>query len=772
MASKIASSCAHRARRAAAFAATAALAVGSIAAFGAPAAVAAPGEYYASPAGSGDCTDVSSPCSLDTALAMTDASAIYLVADGGTAATFATSTGWNIDTDLTIQPADGVTATFDGQHSATHIFSVAADTSLTISGVTIENTSVTDTSGGGIYSLNGTVVVADSTFANNTATDSGSNVALGGGISSVGPRANLTVRSSTFVGNIRTSDSGFSGGIVMGNGNATVVSSTFVGNTLGISGVNSPPLTGNLFAANEYSCTGFLTDSGYNVADDDTCGFTPGGTSQTVSLESLKLPDLSSNYGLADNGGLTQTVLPGAGSSASGVIPAGTAMSGVIINGQGVYLCGDPTHPVVDQRGVPRPIVTDQACTAGAVEIEPAPVSTPTTITVTPTNNPSTFGGTTFTVEVTTTTDNQPVPTGEVTLDALGNGCVPPYTPLPQNGDGTVTKTYLLGAGDHQIVACYRDSGGAYAPSESVQFTQHVNRAPTSTTLMSSANPSNTGASVTYTVGVEGYVAGDMWNATVDFVDVTDAQNPVVVCSGVTFDRPDDPGLEPKATCTDQPTAGGHTVEATYNGTTNYAPSSATLTQTVDSPVPPAPVITAPADGSTTDDTTPAITGTGVVGNTVTVAVDGHAIGTTQIVAAAQKNPGVGLTAALTAGDAGTWSLTAPQLSDGTHTVVAFQTDPAGNDSADATTTFLVLSASGQPTAPSDSSAPSGTSSSASAVPPTGETTPTDGGSGSDAVLASTGTTGLSGLLAIALGAILAGVALQWRLRRRPGRHA
>ena len=74
------------------------------------------------------------------------------------------------------------------------------------------------------------------------------------------------------------------------------------------------------------------------------------------------------------------------------------------------------------------------------------------------------------------------------------------------------------------------------------------------------------------------------------------------------------------------------------------------------------PVITSPADGSTTTDTTPKITGTGQPGATVEVFVDGQDLGPADI------------------DDNGDWSLpvTTP-LAPGPHTVDATQTDQGGN---------------------------------------------------------------------------------------------
>jgi hypothetical protein len=85
-------------------------------------------------------------------------------------------------------------------------------------------------------------------------------------------------------------------------------------------------------------------------------------------------------------------------------------------------------------------------------------------------------------------------------------------------------------------------------------------------------------------------------------------------------------------------------------------------------------VVEAPANGSTTSDSTPAYSGTAEANSTVTVIVDGVTVGTT------------------IAGAAGDWSLTpAAPLADGTHTVKAFATDANNNTTPDSNTnTFTV----------------------------------------------------------------------------------
>src|SRR3984957_14362148 len=112
------------------------------------------------------------------------------------------------------------------------------------------------------------------------------------------------------------------------------------------------------------------------------------------------------------------------------------------------------------------------------------------------------------------------------------------------------------------------------------------------------------------------------------------------------------------------------------NNAATAAPISDVFSTT---PAPPAPTITSPANGST-DTTTaePAIAGTGVSGDTVTVSIDGTVAGTAAVVNSA-------------------WSFTPPSpLSNASHTVSATQAAAGGPSSTAATDTFTVA----LPTAP------------------------------------------------------------------------
>ena len=87
-------------------------------------------------------------------------------------------------------------------------------------------------------------------------------------------------------------------------------------------------------------------------------------------------------------------------------------------------------------------------------------------------------------------------------------------------------------------------------------------------------------------------------------------------------------------------------------------PASNDETYTLDNAPPAAPVVLTPANGSSTNDSTPTVTGTAEAGSTVTVFFDGASAGIT------------------TADGAGNWTFTAiPSLIEGSHTVKATAAD-------------------------------------------------------------------------------------------------
>ena len=225
--------------------------------------------------------------------------------------------------------------------------------------------------GSGIENL-GTLTVIDSTFSDNLATD-------GGGISSE-QGGRLTVIKSTFSGNsafvgggilsgetLTVIDSTFSdnsaefggGGIESDSGIMTVINSTFLDNgpflgggilSLGSATVKNTILAGGGAAEN---CFGVITDAGYNISNDATCGFSATGSRNSTN-------PMLDPAGLQNNGGPTATIALDSESPAIDAIPLADCTD----------LNSNPIH--TDQRGALRPDAGEVKviCDIGAYEFQ------------------------------------------------------------------------------------------------------------------------------------------------------------------------------------------------------------------------------------------------------------------------------------------------------------------------------------------------------------------------------------------------------------------
>ncbi|HEX2755198.1 MAG TPA: Ig-like domain repeat protein [Candidatus Limnocylindrales bacterium] len=186
-------------------------------------------------------------------------------------------------------------------------------------------------------------------------------------------------------------------------------------------------------------------------------------------------------------------------------------------------------------------------------------VLTPTTTTLTSDVNPSTFGqNVTFTATVAATTG---IPTGTVQFSIGGTNV---GAPVALNASGVATlATSTLSIASHSVEAVY--FGSTFYDTSLGTLNQVVNKAPSTTALTSSLNPSFFGQSVTFTATVGPATA----TGTVVFnINGLDGAPVALVAGKATF------------TTTTLP-AGDNAVIATYLGDANYLTSNATLTQVV-----------------------------------------------------------------------------------------------------------------------------------------------------------------------------------------------
>lgn len=181
--------------------------------------------------------------------------------------------------------------------------------------------------------------------------------------------------------------------------------------------------------------------------------------------------------------------------------------------------------------------------------------------------DPSSFGqSVTYTATI---TGPGAAPTGTVTFSEGSNVLATSPVTVVNGMNVASFMSAALGVGDHTIVATY--SGDSTHASSASSLTQTVNRAATSTTLASSADPSMAGQSVTFTATVAAAVLGSMPTGTVMFMDGGN----VIGTSPL--------GANGTATLTTSAlVVGDHMITAMYNSDSNFAGSqSAAFDQTV-----------------------------------------------------------------------------------------------------------------------------------------------------------------------------------------------
>ena len=263
---------------------------------------------------------------------------------------------------------------------------------LTISDSTLSGNSSFGLSGGAIDNEEGMVTVSDSTLSGNS-TLSGTG---GGAIYSDGV---VDITNSTLAGNSAPHGDG---GAITNTGTLTVTHGTLAGNSARHGGAiftdAMTTMTASLVAesASGGDCSGTITDGGYKLDDDGSCGLTAG-------TDLSDTPAGLDPAGLQTNGGPTDTIGLEAGSPAIGAVTDAS-------------LCSTP-----DQRGVARPT----PCDIGAVQLSvpPQAFTSPDTATTT--------AGTQFSFVVTTS--------GTTVPSIKKSGKLPKHLSLVDNGDGTAT---------------------------------------------------------------------------------------------------------------------------------------------------------------------------------------------------------------------------------------------------------------------------------------------------------------------------------------------
>jgi hypothetical protein len=184
-------------------------------------------------------------------------------------------------------------------------------------------------------------------------------------------------------------------------------------------------------------------------------------------------------------------------------------------------------------------------------------------VTITPSPNPSAYGQTVYLVATVTSSVGNP-PDGETVT--FKHGAAVLGTANLSSGAAIFT-TSTLAVGTDAVTAVYSGDSN-FAGGTSTTAKQVVNKATSTTLLVSSLNPSTVGQAVTFTATVAPQFTGTP-AGTVTFRDGTTTLGTEKVSGGLA-----------KLT-TSKLASGAHGITATYNGSTSFSSSSAALTQTV-----------------------------------------------------------------------------------------------------------------------------------------------------------------------------------------------
>ncbi len=185
-----------------------------------------------------------------------------------------------------------------------------------------------------------------------------------------------------------------------------------------------------------------------------------------------------------------------------------------------------------------------------------------TTTTVGSSQNPSTFG--TSVTWTATVTSGSGTPTGSVQFQ-VGGVNFGSSVNLNGSGQAAIASSATLAAGNHAVAAIYTATGNFGNSNGSLAGGQTVNQASTLTGVVSSADPSVFGQSVTFT-------------ATVTSGAGTPTGNVQFVVAGSNFGSPVAlSGGQATSGATSALAIGGHTVSANFLGSTNFAISNGSI---------------------------------------------------------------------------------------------------------------------------------------------------------------------------------------------------
>ena len=189
-----------------------------------------------------------------------------------------------------------------------------------------------------------------------------------------------------------------------------------------------------------------------------------------------------------------------------------------------------------------------------------------TTTSLTSSASPSSFNqAVTFTATVSATAPGAGTPTSTITFS---DGATSLGTTILTNGQASFTLSALV-VGSHSITASY--AGNSNFNSSTSTLAQTVNKASTATILSSSANPSTTGQSVTFTAAVNVVAPGaGTPTGTVTFNDGSTALATLPLSSSGTA-----------TFSTSTLAVNSHSIAAVYSGDASFTGSTGSMTQNV-----------------------------------------------------------------------------------------------------------------------------------------------------------------------------------------------
>ncbi len=226
------------------------------------------------------------------------------------------------------------------------------------------------------------------------------------------------------------------------------------------------------------------------------------------------------------------------------------------INGGAVTTYTGPFAVSVDGANTVAFHSTDNANNEEATKSISFSITSTTTTTLSSSANPSLHGNpVTFTAVVVPTLSGG-APSGTVTFK---NGTVTLGTGSVSAGKATLSTT-TLGVGAHSITAVYSGNSN-FAGSTSVSIHQVVNKAATSTKVVSSLNPSTSGQNVTFTASVKSSTTG-VPAGTVDFYNGGTKLGAHALSGGTA------------AFSTSTLSTGTHSITAVYVGNADYSTST------------------------------------------------------------------------------------------------------------------------------------------------------------------------------------------------------